>query len=72
MVFGWIFAAHQIGAATAAFGAGLSRTLLLTYTPALYTAGAACMVAALLALAVKRSALAGSSAGATGQGLSKA
>src|SRR3546814_5875021 len=36
MVFGWIFAAHQIGAAVAAFGAGLSRTLLLTYTPALY------------------------------------
>ncbi|MGN5478340.1 hypothetical protein ACTMU2_19025 [Cupriavidus basilensis] len=26
MVFGWIFAAHQVGAATAAFGAGLSRT----------------------------------------------
>ncbi|KWR90253.1 MFS transporter [Cupriavidus sp. IDO] len=62
MVFGWIFAAHQIGAATAAFGAGLSRTLLLTYTPALYAAGAACMVAALLALAMKRSALAGGTA----------
>ncbi|WP_354683764.1 MFS transporter [Cupriavidus necator] len=54
MVFGWIFAAHQIGAAVAAFGAGMSRTLLLTYTPALYAAGAACMVAALLALAVSR------------------
>ncbi|WP_455287284.1 MFS transporter [Cupriavidus necator] len=54
MVFGWIFAAHQIGAAVAAFGAGLSRTLLLTYTPALYAAGAACMVAALLALMVSR------------------
>ncbi|AGW93627.1 MFS transporter [Cupriavidus sp. DF5525] len=55
MVFGWIFAAHQIGAAVAAFGAGMSRTLLLTYTPALYAAGAACMVAALLALMVSRS-----------------
>ncbi|WP_427308912.1 MFS transporter [Cupriavidus sp. H39] len=55
MVFGWIFAAHQIGAAVAAFGAGMSRTLLLTYTPALYAAGAACMVAALLALAASRS-----------------
>ncbi|WP_373376664.1 MFS transporter [Cupriavidus nantongensis] len=54
MVFGWIFAAHQIGAAVAAFGAGLSRTLLLTYTPALYAAGAACMVAALMALMVSR------------------
>lgn len=46
MVFGWIFAAHQIGSAIAAYGAGLSRTMLLTYTPALYTAGAACLFAA--------------------------
>ena len=57
MVFGWIFAAHQVGAATAAFGAGLTRTLLLTYTPALYAAGAACVVAALLALMVRRPAM---------------
>jgi sugar phosphate permease len=55
MVFGWIFAAHQLGAAVAAFGAGLTRTLLLTYTPALYVAGAACLVAALLALAARPS-----------------
>ncbi|MBP0623988.1 MFS transporter [Cupriavidus consociatus] len=54
VVFGWIFAAHQIGAAVAAFGAGMTRTLLLTYTPALYAAGAACVVAALLALVVSR------------------
>jgi hypothetical protein len=57
MVFGWIFAAHQIGAATAAFGAGLSRTAWLTYSPALYVAGAACIVAGLLALMVRRPAL---------------
>jgi len=62
MVFGWIFAAHQIGAATAAFGAGLSRTLLLTYTPALYAAGAACFVAALLALFARRAATSGNAA----------
>lgn len=30
MVFGWIFAAHQSGSAAAAYGAGLTRTLLLT------------------------------------------
>ena len=29
IVFGWIFAGHQIGAATAALGAGLSRTAVL-------------------------------------------
>jgi sugar phosphate permease len=46
MIFGWIFAAHQIGSATAAYGAGLTRTLMFTYTPALYAAGAACIVAA--------------------------
>jgi sugar phosphate permease len=54
-VFGWIFAAHQIGAATAAWGAGFSRTLLMSYSPALYAAGGACMLAALMALAVRRS-----------------
>ncbi|MEN7528307.1 MULTISPECIES: MFS transporter [unclassified Cupriavidus] len=54
MVFGWIFAAHQIGAATAAFGAGMSRTFWLTYSPALYIAGTACLLAALLALMVRR------------------
>jgi MFS family permease len=54
MVFGWIFAAHQLGAATAAYGAGFVRTLLLTYTPALYAAGAACLVAAVVVLAIRR------------------
>jgi predicted MFS family arabinose efflux permease len=54
MVFGWIFASHQLGAAVAAFGAGKVRTLLFTYNPALFAAGAACLVAALLALAVRR------------------
>ena len=54
LVFGWIFAAHQIGAAVAAWGAGLSHTLLLTYSPTLYAAVAACLVAALMALAIRR------------------
>jgi sugar phosphate permease len=53
IVFGWIFAAHQLGAATAAFGAGLSRTLAGTYLPAFYLAGAACLVASLLVLAAR-------------------
>ncbi|MGW8394070.1 MFS transporter [Pseudoduganella sp. HUAS MS19] len=53
MVFGWIFAAHQLGAALAAFGAGQVRTLLLTYNPALFAAGAACLVAGLMVLAIR-------------------
>ncbi|SFU41693.1 Sugar phosphate permease [Polaromonas sp. YR568] len=54
LVFGWIFAAHQIGAATAAYGAGLTRTVLLTYTPALYAAGGACLVAAIIIMAIRK------------------
>ena len=53
LVFGWVFAAHQLGAATAAYGAGLTRTLALTYTPALLAAGAACMIAALVVLSAR-------------------
>jgi sugar phosphate permease len=56
LVFGWVFAAHQLGAATAAYGAGLTRTLLLTYNPALFAAGAACLVAALLVMRIRRTA----------------
>jgi MFS family permease len=54
LVFGWVFAGHQIGAAFAAFGAGLSRTLLSTYLPAFFFAGALCVVAALIVLAIAR------------------
>ncbi len=48
LTFGWIFAAHQIGAATAAFGAGVARTNFSSYLPALYIAGAACLMASAL------------------------
>ena len=54
MIFGWIFAAHQLGSAVAAYGAGLTRTLLLTYNPALFAAGAACVLAALSVLTIRR------------------
>ncbi|WP_293775861.1 MFS transporter [uncultured Oxalicibacterium sp.] len=54
MVFGWIFAAHQLGSAVAAYGAGLTRTWLLTYNPALYAAGAACLVAAMVIFLIPR------------------
>ncbi len=47
MVFGWIFAAHQLGSAVAAYGAGLVRVTLLTYNPALIGAGLFCLVAAI-------------------------
>jgi MFS family permease len=54
MVFGWVFAGHQLGAAAAAFGAGISRSVLLSYTPALYVAGGACLAAAIAVLTIAR------------------
>jgi sugar phosphate permease len=46
LVFGWIFAGHQLGAAAIAYGAGLSRTALESYLPAFFIAGALCLIAA--------------------------
>jgi MFS family permease len=54
VVFGWVFTAHQLGAAVAALGGGLSRDLLASYVPAFMTSGAFCLVAALAAIAVPR------------------
>ena len=54
LVFGWIFAGHQLGAGAAAFGAGLSRTLLASYLPAFFMAGVLCIIAALLAISIVR------------------
>ena len=45
IAFGWIFAAHQFGSATAALGGGMARTLLGSYLPALWIAGALCLLA---------------------------
>jgi len=40
IMFGWVLVAHQIGAALAAFGAGVTRQAFGTYLPALVVAGA--------------------------------
>jgi MFS family permease len=54
IIFGWIFAGHQIGSAAAAYGAGLTRTVMLSYSPAVYAAGIACIVAAFAIFLVPR------------------
>lgn len=54
LVFGWVFAAHQLGAATAAYSAGLSRSELDTYLPAFLGAGVLCIVAAGLAISIRK------------------
>ncbi len=53
MVFGWIFAGHQLGAASAAYVAGATRTGLETYMPALFVAGTLCLIAAGLILTLR-------------------
>jgi MFS family permease len=52
IMFGWIMAAHQAGAATAAFGAGVVRSALDGYLPAFDVAGALCMMTAFLVLRI--------------------
>ena len=54
LVFGWIFAGHQLGAGASAFAAGVSRTVLQTYLPAFFAAGALCVIAALIMLTISR------------------
>jgi MFS family permease len=54
LVFGWVFAGHQLGAASAAYFAGATRTGLETYMPALFIAGTLCLMAAALILSLAR------------------
>ena len=53
VVFGWVFASHQIGAAVAAAGAGWIRDMRGDYDLAFYVAAGLCVVAALLCLNVR-------------------
>ena len=52
ILFGWIFAAHQLGSAVAAYGSGVTRDSVLTYLPAFLAAGLACLIAASLFAAI--------------------
>ncbi|GAA3122286.1 MFS transporter [Planomonospora alba] len=54
VVFGWVFASHQVGAAVAALGAGLVRDHAGDYDLAWYGAGALCLIAAVMSIAITR------------------
>lgn len=54
IVFGWIVAAHQLGAAFATSAAGVLRTTTGSYTLAFLGAGALCVIAALGVLPIGR------------------
>jgi MFS family permease len=55
MIFGWIFAAHQFGAAMAAFAAGALRTWLGDYQVTFISAGLLCLIACGLVIRIGRS-----------------
>ena len=46
VVYGWVFAGHQMGAAVAAWGAGYLRDSTGSYRPAFLIAGVGCLAAA--------------------------
>ena len=54
IVFGWVAAAHQVGAAFATYGAGALRTSFGSYAPAFLGAGALCLIAAVAVLPIAR------------------
>lgn len=52
VIVAWIFAAHQVGGALAAFGAGAVRSLSGSYLIAFLASGLACLMASMLVLRV--------------------
>jgi MFS family permease len=54
VVFGWVFASHQFGAAIAAAGAGRLRDLQGNYDTAFYLAAGLCLVAVILCANVRK------------------
>ena len=54
VIFGWVVAGHQLGAAFAALGAGMLRSTLGTYTMATMISGGLCVVGAMLVLRINR------------------
>jgi sugar phosphate permease len=53
-VYGWVFAAHQLGAAIAAVVAGVVHDRVGDYTAAFVAAGWIAIVAGFAALAIRR------------------
>ena len=54
VVYGWVFAGHQIGGAIAAFGAAVLRVKLGDYAIAFYISGAMCIITAYFVLQIAK------------------
>ncbi len=65
IVFGWIVAGHQLGAASATMLAGYMRNSLGSYTLSSMLMGSACIVAAVMVLRIKGHRVGGELIGAT-------
>ena len=55
VVYGWVFASHQVGAALAAVAAGVLRDVTGEYTWAWFGAAGLCVVAAVVSIGITRS-----------------
>lgn len=54
IIYGWIFASHQVGAAAAAYGGGIVYSYFNTYTWAFFMAGVFCVMASLFVIIIKK------------------
>ncbi|QIP85972.1 MFS transporter [Streptomyces sp. Tu 2975] len=70
IVFGWVLASHQIGAAVVAFAGGVARDVFGEYDVVWYASGALCAAAALMALVIRRKPLPKAVPAVAPQGLS--
>ena len=52
VVYGWVFAAHQIGGSIAALGAAVARVKFGDYALAFYTSGIACLLVSMVVLRI--------------------
>ena len=52
IIYGWVFAAHQIGGSIAALGAGIARVKFGDYALAFYASGLACVLVSFLVLRI--------------------
>jgi predicted MFS family arabinose efflux permease len=59
IVFGWVLASHQVGAALVAFLGGVARDAFGSYDVVWYSSGALCAIAALMSLVIRRRPVAG-------------
>ncbi|MFC8276401.1 MFS transporter [Streptomyces sp. NPDC057271] len=53
IVFGWVLASHQVGAAAVAFAGGVARDVFGSYDVVWYASGALCAAAALMSLVIR-------------------